>query len=193
MIVGIRRKCSNTAAIAGVVAALLALKPIAFAKTKQTNNGSLSGTFVTASFSFDGVAPATLVMFSGIDNVGGPFTGQEVAEYSVTGSSCIAPDGSVGSAFDLVQGVEVVTYQQGQLYTGGAGASAGTGCQSNTTGSFIVNQKHTVTGGTGRFVNASGTYGGTSIGQALAAPGTPPGRDGIFGAFQGTESGSVAE
>jgi hypothetical protein len=193
MIVSIGTKCSKRAIIAPVVAALIALKPIAFAQAKQSNNGSLSGTFVTASFSFDGVAPATLVSFSGNDNVGGPFTGQEVAEYSVTGSSCTAPDGSLGSVFDLVQGVEVVTYQQGQLYTAGADALAGSGCQSNTTGSFTVNQKHTVTGGTGKFVNASGTYGGISIGQALAAPGTPPGRDGIFGAFQGTESGSVAQ
>jgi hypothetical protein len=138
-----------------------------------------------------GLRPPLLVTFSGADNVGGPFTGQEVAEDSVTGSSCTAPDGSVGSVFDLVQGVEVVTYQQGQLYTAGTGTSAGTGCQSNTTGSFIVSQKHTVTGGTGKFVNASGTYGGTSIGQALAAPGAPPGRFGIFGAFQGTESGAI--
>jgi hypothetical protein len=166
---------------------------MAFAKAKQSNNGSLSGTFVTANFSFDDLAPAMLVTFSGNDNVGGPFTGQEVAEYSATGNSCTAPDGSEGTVFDLVQGVEVVTYQQGQLYTAGAGASAGNGCQSNTTGSFVVSQEHTVTGGTGKFINASGTYGGTSMGQALVAPGTPPGRYGIFGAFQGTESGSVAE
>jgi hypothetical protein len=191
MIVSIGTRCSKIAVIALLIAALIGLKPIAFAEAKQTNNGSLSGTFVTANFSFDGVVPATLVSFSGNDNVGGPFTGQEVAEYSVTGRSCTAPDGSLGSVFDLVQSVEVVTYQQGQLYTAGSGALAGSGCQSNTTGSFIISQKHTVTGGTGKFVNASGTYGGTSIGHALAAPGTPPGRDGIFGAFQGTESGSV--
>src|SRR5215467_11777778 len=85
MIVSIGTKCSKTTVKALVVAALIALKPIALAQAKQTNNGSLSGTFVTASFSFDGVAPAILVSFSGNDNVGGPFTGQEVAEYSVTG------------------------------------------------------------------------------------------------------------
>ena len=184
---------SKIVVITGVVMVLMTSRLNSFAKTNQNNNGSLSGTFVTANFSFDGAAPATLVTFSGTDNVGGPFTGQEVAEYSLTGVSCMAPDGSEGSAFDLVQGVEIVTYQQGQLYTAGAGASAGSGCRSNTTGSLVVSQTHTVTGGTGRFANASGTYGGTSIGQTLAAPGTPPGSFGIFGAFQGTESGSVAK
>lgn len=188
---GSRNNWSKIAIIAGFGATLVIFfKPIAFAK--QANNGSLSGTFVTANFSFDG-APAMLVTFSGSDNVGGPLTGQEVAEYSVTGISCTAPDGSEGTVFDLVQGVEVVTYQQGQLYTAGAGASAGTGCRSNTTGSFTVTQTHHVTGGTGKFINASGTYGGTSIGQALAAPGTPPGSFGVFGAFQGTESGAIAD
>jgi hypothetical protein len=190
---GTRKNWSKIAVIAGVVVVLMASKPETFAKTKQTNKGSLSGTFVTANFSFDGVAPAMLVIFSGTDNVGGPFTGQEVGEYSLTGTSCTAPDGSEGTVFDLVQGVEVVTYEQGQLYNAGAGASAGSGCRSNSTGSFIVSQTHSVTGGTGRFVNASGTYGGISIGQTLAAPGAPPGSFGVFGAFQGTESGSVSE
>ena len=189
----IRNKVSKITVIAGLVAVLIVSGPLAFAKTIQSNKGSLSGTFVTANFSFDGVAPAILVTFSGTDNIGGPFTGQEVGEYSATGISCTAPDGTDGTVFDLVQGVEVVTYQQGQLYTAGAGASAGSGCRSNTTGSFTVSQTHSVTGGTGKFVNASGAYGGTSIGQTLAAPGTPAGSLGVFGAFQGTESGSVAE
>jgi hypothetical protein len=188
-----RKKWPHIAVIAAVIVVFMASKQLAFAKAKQSTNGSLSGTFVTANFSFDGVTPATLVTFSGSDNVGGPFTGQEVAEYSATGANCTAPDGSEGKVFDLVQGVEVVTYQKGQLYTAGAGASDGSGCQSNTTGSFTVSQTHAVTGGTGKFVNASGTYGGTSIGQALAAPGTPLGSSGIFGAFQGTESGSVVQ
>jgi hypothetical protein len=190
--VDIGNKCSKVILIGGLVALLVASGPLAFAKTILTNKGSLSGTFVTANFSFDGL-PAILVTFSGTDNIGGPFTGQEVGEYSATGISCTAPDGSDGTVFDLVQGVEVVTYQQGQLYTAGAGASGGSGCRSNTTGSFTVSQTHSVTGGTGKFVNASGTYGGTSIGQTLAAPGTPAGSLGVFGAFQGTESGSVAE
>ena len=189
----IRNKHSKIAVIARAVVVLIVSKPIAFAQTQQTNKGSLRGTFVTANFSFDGVAPALLVTFSGTDNVGGRFTGQEVGEYSPTGTSCTAPDGSEGTVLELVQGVEVVTYEQGQLYTIGAGASAGSGCRSITTGSFIVHQTHSVTGGTGKFVNASGTYGGTSIGQTLAAPGTPQGSFGIVGAFQGTESGSVAE
>jgi hypothetical protein len=193
MIVDIAGKYSKIAVIAGAVVVLIVSKPIAFAETPQTNKGVSRGTFVTANFSFDGVTPALLVTFSGTDNVGGPFTGQEVSEYSPTGTSCTAPDGSEGTIFDLVQGIEVVTYKQGQLYTAGAGASAGSGCRSNTTGSLIVHQMHSVTGGTGRFVNATGTYGGTSVGQTLAAPGNPQGSFGIFGAFQGTESGSVAE
>jgi hypothetical protein len=193
MIVDIRSKYSKIAVIAGAVAVLIVSKPIAYAETPETNKGVLKGTFVTANFSFDGVAPALLVTFSGTDNVGGPFKGQEVSEYSPTETSCTAPDGSEGTIFNLVQSVEVVTYRQGQLYTAGAGASAGSGCRSNTTGSLIVHQMHSVTGGTGRFVNASGTYGGTSVGQTLAAPGTPQGSFGIFGAFHGTESGSVAE
>jgi hypothetical protein len=188
-----RNKYSKCAVIAAIVAIIIASKPIAFAKTGQTNRGSVSGTFITANFTFDGVSPAVWTIFSGTDNIGGPFTAQEVSEYSLTATSCMAPDGSEGTVFDLVQGIEVVTYKQGQLYTAGAGASGGSGCRSNTTGSFTVVQNHSVTGGTGNFVNATGTFGGTTIGQTLAAPGTPPGSLGEFGAFEGTESGSVAE
>src|SRR6516165_3340432 len=95
--------------------------------------------------------------YSGVDNIGGPLTGQEIDEYSFTGSTCPAPDGTTGTAFVLVQANKVDTYIQGQLYSAAVGAKAGSGCASNTTGSTRAIETFSVTGGTGKFANASGS------------------------------------
>jgi hypothetical protein len=59
-----------------------------------------------------------------------------------------------------------------------------------------LTETQSITGGTGIFAHASGsipfsiTF--TVIGTGLAAPGSPPGAFGSFGAFQYTTSGSVS-
>ncbi len=175
----------------GVIVALIASNPNAFAKTVKMK-GSDQGTTLTANFSFDGVASAISIIFTGKDNLGGEFNGQDVGEYSFTGSSCTAPDSSAGIQFVLVQAQEVINYEDGQLYSSGVGAGDGTGCASNTTGSYGLTETHTVTGGTGKFASASGSITGSITGKTLAAPGSPPASLGEFTGFQATVSGSVA-
>jgi hypothetical protein len=186
----IKNICSKLVIVAGVLAGVILSNQSVFAGTVKVK-GSEQGTALTANFSFDGVAPASSITFTGTDNLGGPFNGQDVGEYAATATSCTAPDGSAGTAFVLVQAKEVVNYKAGQLYSSGAGAADGLGCASNTTGSFGLTETHSVIGGTGKFEDASGSITGKVIGQTLAAPGSPPGRRGLFSGFQATESGSV--
>src|SRR5689334_3962901 len=65
--------------------------------------GREAGTFVTANFTYDGASNAGLASYTGDDNIGGPFSGQDLEEYSFTGGSCTAPDSSVGTVIVLVQ------------------------------------------------------------------------------------------
>jgi hypothetical protein len=183
--------CSKLVIVAGVITALMiSSSPSAFAKPVKVK-GSGQGTALTANFSFDGVASALSIISTGEDKIGETFNAQDVGEYSFTATSCTAPDGTTGIETVLVQAVEVRTYNKGQLYTSGTAAANNSGCQSSTTGSFRLTETHSVIGGTGKFVNASGSITQTVTGTGLAAPGIPPGKLGSFSAFKYTMSGSV--
>jgi hypothetical protein len=183
--------CSKLGIVAGIIAILIiSSNPSAFAET-VTVKGSAQGTALTANFSFDGVTPASSIISTGKDNIGGTFNAQDVSEYAFSATSCTAPDGTAGTAFVLVEGKEVRTYKKGQLYTSGTAAADNSGCQSNTTGSFGLTETHSVIGGTGEFANASGSITQTVTGTGLAAPGSPPGKLGSFFGFKYTMSGSV--
>jgi hypothetical protein len=164
-----------------------------FAKTPKTFSGSGSLSFVSAAFSYDGLVPGVLFTGSGKDNLGGPYTFQCVAELHATTTSCTAPDGSAGTTFDAVQTDCALTYKHGQLYISAVGAAAGSQCISNTTGLSGGSVAYTVTGGTRRFTGASGSFGVSFTNQTLAAPGSPAGSKGIFGAGEFTESGSLTK
>ena len=138
--------CSKLVIVTGIIAILIiSSNPSAFAET-VTVKGSAQGTALTANFSFDGVAPASSIISTGKDNIGGTFNAQDVSEYAFSATSCTAPDGTAGTAFVLVQGKEVRTYKKGQLYTSGTAAADNSGCQSNTTGSFGLTETHSVIG-----------------------------------------------
>jgi hypothetical protein len=161
------------------------------AKTVKVK-GSGQGTALTSAFSFDGASPALTIVSTGKDNIGGAFNAQDIHEYSFTTDSCTAPDGTAGTVPLSVQAAEVINYKSDQLYLSGTAASAGTGCVSSSTGSFgLTGATQTVIGGTGKFANASGTIIYTVVGTGLASPGIPPGKLGLFDAFQYTLSGSV--
>jgi hypothetical protein len=182
-----RRICPELAIIAGVIAVLVACSPRALAGTVNVK-GSIAGTSVTANFTFDGVTQALSIISTGSDNIGGPFTSQEIEEDTlVAASDCTAPDGSAGIVFEPVKEITVATYIQDQLYSFGAGAAAGTTCVSPTTGSFSTTDIHSVFGGTGKFAGASGSFTLRLTGQFFSAPPS------VFGAFQGTETGSIAD
>jgi hypothetical protein len=170
----------------------LTLASAGFAKTPKIFSGSGSYSFVSAAFSYDGLAPGVLFTGSGKDNLGGPYTFQCVAEFATT-TSCTAPDGSAGTTFDLVQSDCDLIYKHGQLYLSAVGAAAGSQCISNTTGSSGGSVAYTVTGGTRKLSGASGSFAVSFTNQTLAAPGSPAGSKGIFGAGQFSESGSLTK
>src|SRR5215469_15022044 len=97
--------CSKLS-IVGIIAALVASNHNAFAGGGGISGGE-TGTFVTVNFTYDGTSDAGLTTYSGRDNIGGPFHGQEIDEYSFTGTACTAPDHTAGSAFVLVQANKV--------------------------------------------------------------------------------------
>lgn len=184
-------KCLGFAIGVGVTAMACA-GSIAMAKT-VTEKGTGSDTFVSANFSYDLVVPAVLVNGSGKDSVGGSFTIQNVTEWAATTSSCTASDNSAGTTYDLVQSTGVTSYKKGQVFYSAAGASGGTQCISNTTGVSSGTFSYTVTGGNGKFASSTGAFTVTLTGTTLAAPGMPPGINGLFGANQFSVSGSISE
>jgi hypothetical protein len=179
----------------GILAAVLATNHKTFAGTVNVK-GSGSFTAAPANFSFDGTSHpgnpggnAGQELLNGTDNIGGPFTGQELGEYTLDFSiSCTAPDGSDGVFLGLIQAVRVVIYNQGQLFSTAQGPT--TGCISTKTGVFVETETHTVRGGTGKFAGASGSITMTLTGGVLSAP--PPPGFGLFTAAAVTESGSVS-
>jgi hypothetical protein len=173
--------------IAGVIAAVIALNLTAFAATVKVK-GSEAGTFATANFSFDGAGPGLMDIYTGSDNIGGPFNDQAITEASVGTGSCKAPDGSTGTPYVPVYQIEVDTYHQGQLYSGG---TVGSYCASNT-GSVGATLTFSVFGGTGKFVNASGSITQKYTCLTLAAGQAAPSNSlALFGACQVTRTGSV--
>jgi hypothetical protein len=176
---------------------LLALGSDSYAKTiKYKSSGA--GTFVTTNFSYDSVAPASILTASDKDNLGGAGTFQCVSEFVATATACTAPDSTAGTTFNLVQSDCAGQYTQGSLqfsqtYSTAAGAAGGTQCVSNTTGSFGGTSNYTVTGGAGKLTGASSSFTVTYTGNTLAAPGTPPGTNGLFGANTFAATGSITK
>jgi len=154
--------------------------------------GSGTYTNVNSSFTYDGAASAALLTGSEKTNIG-PSTFQVVSEVSPSTVVCTAPDGTAGTTFNLVQTDAAGAWPQGQLYFTAVGAAVGSQCVSNTTGSNGGSITYTITGGTGPFTGASGTTLLKFVGQTLAAPGSPAGSNGIFGAGQFTFSGSLTK
>ncbi len=101
--------------------------------------------------------------------------------------------GTAGTTFPLVQTDAAGAFPKGQLYFTAVGAAARSQCLSNTTGSSGGSITYGVTGGTGIFTGASGSLLLKFNSQTLAAPGTPPGSNGVFGAGQFTLSGSLTK
>jgi hypothetical protein len=150
--------------------------------------GSFIGTFVSVPFSFDGAGQAALVTSLGKDNLGGPFMGQSISEFSDAGQSCPLPDGSSGELFNLVEAISEANYS-GTLSQLVSFSTSGSACLSLTTGFEVGSISSNVTGGSGKLTNASGTLVSEFITQILSAPSSPG--SGLFGTTLGKVSGSV--
>lgn len=174
-------------ALAVALAATVSVSYAVVTPKPVKEKGSFVGSFVTVPFSFDGAGQAALLTFIGKDNLGGPFMGQNVAEYTDAGHSCSLPDGSTGELYNLVDSWSVANYSGNlsQLVSFGNSGSACLGDTLLEVGSTSSN----VTGGSGKLTNASGTLVSEFTAQILSAP-TAPG-SGIFGTVLGTITGSV--
>jgi hypothetical protein len=175
--------------IAGLIAAVIASNHSAFAGTTNVK-GSYAETFVTTNFSYDGISPAITSSHADNDNIGGPFSGQMLVEYLINGNPCMAPDGSAGASFVVVQVTLADNYNQGHIYYAGAGAAAGGGCASNTTGRVGATITLSVVGGTRKFANASGSITLTITAQVLAGSSSP---FQLFGDSHVTKTGSITD
>src|SRR5215472_14761258 len=99
--------CSKLLVTAWVIAVITVSNPTAFAGTVNVR-GSGSYTAVEVNFSFDGTGhpgnpsgSAAQELLTGNDNIGGPFTGENIGEYALDFStSCTAPDGTAGISLE---------------------------------------------------------------------------------------------
>ena len=130
-------------------------------KTKE------SGSFVAANFDFDHPdlsSPASYINGAGRDDPGGKFTAQNVDEFAPDGKACTVPGGVAGKGteFTLVGdvGVDRFTATGDLLFFK---STSGTLCQDFSTlptppFPFVLTETGAVTGGTGKYLGATGTF-----------------------------------
>jgi hypothetical protein len=140
-----------------------------------------SGSFVAANLDFDHAnlsTPAEYINSAGIGNVLGKFTVQGVNEFAPDGHRCTVPGGVAGAAteFTLVDDVDVlrITATGDLLFFKGTSATA---CQDFSTFPtpplpFIITETGIVTGGTGAFSGATGTFTNKLKGAGLSVDAT---------------------
>jgi hypothetical protein len=125
-----------------------------------------SGSFVAANFDFDHAdlsTPADYINGAGISNAG-KFTAQNTDEFAPDGKTCTVPGGTAGAGteFTLVGDVAVQRFTAtGDLLF--FKSTSGTSCTDFSTlptppFPFVLTETGVVTGGTGEFFRATGTF-----------------------------------
>ena len=149
-----------------IVGSVAVAQDSAGGKTKVIKSKS-SGSFVSANVDFDNPnlsSPASYINSAGMGNVIGKFTTQGVNEFTPDKKTCTVPGGVAGAAteFTLVDDVDVsrITATGDLLFFKG---TSGTACQDFSTFPtppfpFIITETGVVTGGTGKFFGATGTF-----------------------------------
>ena len=131
-------------------------------------------TFFSAPFNFDGPGVANYAIFSGVSNLG-KLTGQGVSQSAFTTdppSACTLPDGSSGVKLELVDHVAVTRFERdGSLLFERGKPGDLKACLNFETGIFHEEGTVEITGGTGRFSGARGSYDAMQDGQVLVPPG----------------------
>ena len=151
-----------------------------------------SGSFVSANFDFDHPdlsTPANSTNGVGRSNAG-QITSQGANEYTpdLNMKTCTVPGGTpnAGTEYKLVQDVDVSRFENGDLLF--LKSTSGTACQDFSTFPsppfpFTFTETGIVTGGTGKFSGATGTYTGTGNGATLFLDATG---ERVFGWFKST-------
>jgi hypothetical protein len=158
----------------------------ALAEERLSFRATYGGTFVKTPFDTDGDgAPANLNFLEGNSNLG-QFSLQ-VLDKSVLAEPTTCPNGHPGFAVTLVTGSSVFRFRRtGDLLFVRPTAQAT--CFDPSTGvSFFREASGEVTGGTGRFANATGTLVGEGISQVLLRD--PAGN--YFAEQHGTITGTI--
>jgi hypothetical protein len=148
-----------------------------------------SGSFVSANFDFDHPDLSTPAFYSNAAGIGnaGKFTLQAVLEFAPDGHTCTVPSGGAGAGveFTLVGGVGVERFTAtGDLLF--FKETSATACQDFSTSPtppfpFIDTETGVVTGGTGKYSGATGTFTATAKGATLSVDATGAR---IFGWFE---------
>src|SRR5260370_22904664 len=96
--------CSKLVIVAGIIAILIiSSNPSVFAET-VTVKGSAQGTALTANFSYDGGTPASSIISTGKDNIGGAFNGASAHELTFIATTRTRPVGTVRTSMALPRG-----------------------------------------------------------------------------------------
>jgi hypothetical protein len=155
-----------------------------------------SGSFVSANFDFDHSdlsTPAAYVTGEGIGNAG-KFTAQNVDELAPDGKTCTLPGGATGAGteYTLVGDVAVTRFTAtGDLLF--YKSTSGTECADFSTFPtppfpFILTETGVVTGGTGKYFGATGTFTVNVKGATLSLDATGAR---VFGWFKSTAETTV--
>ena len=145
-------------------------------------------TFTNTAITFDGVNDASLDTCTESDTFG-LAAGQVLGAYYDSGSSCIAPDGTAGETYTLEFATSASTFTPAndQIFTY---SETGTLCTSLTTGAGEGKTTFTVSGGTGRFKGAAGSF-VSSFTSSYLYSASAPGQTGYFGRDTYTDSGTI--
>ena len=156
--------------IATITFSILALYQVAHASEYHAS-GNASGTFVTANFDFDQAnesTPAVHITLQGDLTVIGRITDYLVTE-TKPDSTVSCPTGQIGFSLVSSSAYSAVfrSDSKGDLIYVGGPASAGE-CLNPVNGATTINGSATISGGTGRFADATGTESFQCTGQTLA-------------------------
>lgn len=122
----------------------------------------------------------------------GPYTAQLVVEAPPDGQTCPLPGGSSGVELVFVGEVAVLSFaeREEQLFLRLSPSVTSHACFDLTAGVATGQTTFDVTGGTGRFEEATGTIVKTWKAITLAPLASPPGK-GYFDSFTGTFDGTI--
>ena len=179
---------SRVLSVLSAIAMLLLTNPVYAAGARSVKFSATGGcTFTNSTITFDGVNYASISTCTE-SNSFGLATGQVIGAYYDSGPACTAPDGTAGETYTLEFATGAGTFAafNDQIFSY---SSTGTLCTSVTTGAGAGKTTFTVSGGTGRFKNATGSFVSSLSSSYLYSAG--PGQTGYFGRDTYSNNGTI--